>query len=233
MNRGAIAHFADASGEIDDSGFPKPHYEDGEKLLSSLEVRNPTVLTFDAYTDGESIRWNRGRAAKEHVEDAKSTEIHRDGRIDVGTDGTRVRAEVTDVLHVQDEFIVTQNTECDFAHSLVEDATGGEVVDTRLDLRGFVNDYPDVKYSLGGFYDRDATADKEVNIGHLNKDEHARENIDSAKINRLGIENFSYNGRSLDFLITESGYVDIYDSNVDTTEFVQFLHDIVMPHVSN
>ena len=233
MNSGAIAHFDGSSGEIDDSGFPKPHYEDGEELLSSLEVRNPTVLTLEAYTDGGSVRWNRGRAAKEHVEDVKSTEIHPDGGIDVSTDGRETRTEVTDLLHVQDEFIVTQNTECDFAHSLIEDATGGEVVDTRLDLREFVNEYPDAKYSLGGFYDRDAAADKAVNIGHLNEDEHARENIESAKINRLGIENFSYNGRSLDFLITESAYVDVYNSNVDTTEFVQFLHDIVMPHVGN
>jgi hypothetical protein len=144
-----------------------------------------------------------------------------------------VATETTEVLHLIDEFIVVESTEDDFAYPLVEEATGGTLADTELDLGEFVEDYPDASIWLEGFYDRDGGAEKGVYIGDLDDDRDARELIEEAKINRVGVDEFSYNGRSLNFLITKSGYVDIYDNSVGTMEFVQFLHDIVMPHVAD
>lgn len=234
MNRGALAHFVDSVDEVDDSDFPKSRTEKGRELKSSLSMRGESVQTdFAAFTDGGTLELSRGRAAQEHVVDVETTRIQDDGTIAVDDEGAEVATQDSDILHLEDEFIVTNDTESEFAHSLVEDATGGTLVDTELDLGTFAEEYPDADIWLGGFYDRDGAVEKGVHIGDLNDDKDAREFIDEAEINRLGVENFSYDGRSLKFLITESGYVDIYDNGVGTMEFVRFLHEIVVPHIAN
>jgi hypothetical protein len=233
MNRGAIAHFTGDSGEADDSDFPKTRTERGRELRSAVQMRDSRQTGLDAFADGGSLLLGRGRAAIEDTVDATDTRIRDDGTIRVEDTGTDIVTETTEFLHLEDEFIVTESTEDDFAHDLVEEATGGTIVDTELDLGEFAEEHPDVSIWLEGFYDRDGGAEKGVYIGDLDQDADAREIIEEAKINRLGIEEFTWNGRSLNFLITRSGYVDIYDTSVDTMEFVQFLHDIVMPHVAN
>lgn len=233
MNRGAIAHFADPGGEIDDSDFPKTRTEKGRELRSALQMRDSRQAGLDTFADGGSLVLGRGRAANEHVVDVQTTRIRDDGTIRVESTGTEIATETTEFLHLEDEFIVTESTEEEFAHELVEEATGGTVVDTELDLGEFAEEHPDVSIWLEGFYDRDGGAEKGVYIGDLDEDADAREIIEEAKINRLGIEEFTWNGRSLNFLITKSGYVDIYDSSVGTMEFVQFLHEVVSPYISN
>lgn len=233
MNRGAIAHFADPGAEIDDSEFPTTRVEKGREIKSALSMRGDRQADLNSFTDGGSLVLHRGRAADETVVDTKATRIQDDGSIRVKEAGSEVATATTEVLHLIDEFIVVESTEDDFAYPLVEEATGGTLADTELDLGEFVEDYPDASIWLEGFYDRDGGAEKGVYIGDLDDDRDARELIEEAKINRVGVDEFSYNGRSLNFLITKSGYVDIYDNSVGTMEFVQFLHDIVMPHVAN
>lgn len=233
MNSGAIAHFSEPGGAIDDSKFPVARVESDEELLSSLNMRGETIQAdFEAIRDGGPMELSRGRAAREEIEEVKSTAIREDGRIDVGNEGTVVSAQVADLLHLKGEFIVTNDTESDFAHSLVERATGGEIADTELDLSSFVVEYPDLDIGLGGFYDRDGDVEKGVHIGDLDDEKDPHEFVEDAAINRLGVENFEYRGRSLDFLVTESGYVDIYDNNVGTLEFVRFIDEIITPHIS-
>jgi hypothetical protein len=233
MNRGAIAHFAGDSGEADDSDFPKTRREKGQELRSAVQMRDGRQTGLDAFADGGSLVLGRGRAAIEDTVDATDTRIRDDGTIRVEDTGTDIVTETTEFLHLEDEFIVTESTEDDFAYDLVEEATGGTIVDTELDLGEFAEEHPDVSIWLEGFYDRDGGAEKGVYIGDLDEDADAREIIEEAKINRLGIEEFTWNGRSLNFLITRTGYVDIYDSSVDTMEFVQFLHEIVIPHATD
>lgn len=233
MNRGAIAHFAGDSAEADDSDFPKTRREKGQELRSAVQMRDGRQTGLDAFADGGSLVLGRGRAAIEDTVDATDTRIRDDGTIRVEDTGTDIVTETTEFLHLEDEFIVTESTEDDFAYDLVEEATGGTIVDTELDLGEFAEEHPDVSIWLEGFYDRDGGAEKGVYIGDLDEDADAREIIEEAKINRLGIEEFTWNGRSLNFLITRTGYVDIYDSTVDTMEFVQFLHEIVIPHATD
>ncbi|MCD2202952.1 hypothetical protein [Halobacterium sp. KA-6] len=234
MNRGALAHFVNPGSEIDDGDFPNFRTEQGHELKSSLNMRGEIMQTdLGAFNGGGPLDLSRGRAAQEHVVDVETTRIQDDGTIAVDDEGTEIATQDTDILHLEGEFIVTNDTESDFAHNLIEDATGGTLVNSELDLGTFAEEYPQADIWLGGFYDRDGPVEKGVHIGDLSGDTDAREFIDEAAINRLGVENFGYNGRSLKFLITESGYVDIYDSSVDTLEFVRFLHEIVVPHIAN
>lgn len=227
MRAGALALPSENSGELDDSGFPDTREKDGYELLSTLEVEGylRSLNGFEITT---------GSVAHQSTTDIKTYSINRNGSVVTHEDRTDVVTNVTDIVYVPDELMITDSLDDQYAHEVIKRACDGDISPAEINLSAFAESLSDVTLWMGGFYDRDAPVDSGTAFGKIEEDDEMRKMLAESEKNQLGVTDLNYNGRSLKIRITESGYVEIYQpSDVDTVEFTQFIRDCVLPYATH
>lgn len=223
MKGGAIA-LPTEGGRLTDEAFPYTRKEADEKLLSTLDLDGRVQ-------DLEGFEITTGTVVHEFLNEHTDHDIRADGAVST-SERTQVEAQTTEVVYVQDEFLITESTGQEFAHDAIEAGLGEDtVVPGHIDLVSFAESHPDAKPWMGGFYGRDAPVDAGTAFGEYDEDDELHDVVAEAELNQLGLKHVEFNGRLLKIRLTESGYVEVYDpSDVGTVEFSRFIRDRVLPH---
>lgn len=172
-----------------------------------------------------------GRAAVERPLTQERTEIDRGEIRTAETAGTETRT--TEFVGVPGEFVVVGSGEGTFAFDLVGLDTGVTIERASFDLDGFLDAHDDASPWRAGFYDSSGNAESGVLHGvDLLGDDELGGLLRQARLNQLGLD-YSYDERDLKMTASESGYVEVYrPTEFDSGDFLQYLLDEVVPHLS-
>lgn len=227
MKSGAIGVVAaeNSDAKIDTSEFPRSHTVGGRELQSAVEVEWGQKAL-----DGEELY--RGRAATEDVEKIKTTRIDSTGRIETGVEKEDVVPHVTSFLCSPSEFVITESTNDEFAHELLEDTISAPIRPGEVDLEAFAKGRPNAEPWLG-WWSSSGPVDTGAAIGDINSEPDLAKFVHGNENNFLGLKNLEYNGRRLKLAISKSGWVAVYEpKDMDTIEFSRFVRNEILPFTS-
>lgn len=222
MKAGVLA-LPSGGGALEDSGYPYTRKENGHELRSTLEVKG-------YLRDLEGFEITTGSVGHQSTNDIRTYTIDDSGNLVVKEERTDVVTDVTDIVYVPNELLLTESLEDEYAYEVLDVALEGKINPAHIDLSAFVDSLSDVNLWMGGFYDRDAPVDAGTAFGEIEEDEEVQKILEESEKNQLGVTDLKYNGRTLKIRITESGYVEVYQpSDMDTVEFTRFIRDLVLP----
>ncbi|WP_232508500.1 hypothetical protein [Haloarcula marismortui] len=103
----------------------------------------------------------------------------------------------------------------------------------QVDLESFAAAHHNADPWMGWFRASDGPIDSGAAYGDIDSEPDLAEFIHSNENSQLGLTNLKYDGRLLKLVLSESGWLAIYDpKDMDTIEFTRFIHDEVLPHTS-
>ena len=222
MNRGVIGRIDGGLGRID--SFSRTREEEGFELDEMVDVERVKRTP-----DGLDV--TLGRAARETVAERESVELSAGG-ISVSRDAA-VETSHTEFLTAGDEFAAVGSSDGTFAFDLLGDRFGADVSRASVDLDSFWLALEDPTPWKVGFYGHEGPVENGVVHGEdvLDDGVFGRAIADLRK-NQLGVR-VDLDDRECKFLITESGYLELYQPRgIETAGFAEFVAENVLPHTS-
>lgn len=211
------------SGAVDTDPFPREWQENEETLRSSVKAGRFTEPLRGVH------RVREGTAMKEYIAEAEDRYINENGELDSASNVTKSVA-VSEFIEVPGSFIVTERTDDELPRSVLRTATGDRVCQSEIDVRQFrQQETLDVTH---------AATDGTIEAGYLEAVDFSRQtgNLPSELQDEpeilVGFENLQWNGRWLREILTRSGYVEVYEPDIGSEEFAQFLSAVVLPYAS-
>ena len=203
--------------------------EQGFEVTLSLDIKH-------SVTDlsGEVVA-RQGIAAQQEVTEGTDVEVGDDGSIAVGSIPQLVW-NTTEFLISPEGFIITDTGSGQFLYDILKAEFGVEAERASINLRSLQNEFEDQDRSVEpwkvGFYGREANADNGVVHGvDVLNDDRLGNILAGTAMNQLGLV-FDRDGFRMKVFVTESGYVEVYQpSDFDTTSFVDWVSEEVIPHV--
>ncbi|QIO25597.1 hypothetical protein G9465_25200 (plasmid) [Haloarcula sp. JP-L23] len=86
---------------------------------------------------------------------------------------------------------------------------------------------------MGWFRSGNGPIDSGAAYGDIDSEPDLAKFIHGNENSQLGLTNLEYDGRLLKLVLSESGWLAVYNpKDMDTIEFTRFIHDEVLPHAS-
>lgn len=219
MKRGCINLVE--GGVVETNYFPREWEEAEETLRSSVRVGQFSE------TLGDSARVREGTAMKEYVADTSDRYLDEDGVLEERTSVTK-SVDVTDFVEVPESFVVTESTDDELAREVLGVATDGVVRQSEIDVRQFKQHE---EFDLT----RAATdSARDVQFVEAVEFSRAGSSLPPELQNQpnvlVGFENLRWNGMALRGVLTASGYVEVYEPDLGSETYAQFLDEVVLQY---
>lgn len=145
--------------------------------------------------------------------------------------GKEVTTKYTEFIAVPSEFVGVGTNKGSFLFDLLEADRDTPISRVAVDIDEFAAAFPAATPWKVGFYEHGANAENGVIHGeNVLEDEQFGGALATSKKNQLGLR-LTHNDQQFKILITKSGYLSVYEpTNLDTTEFAQFVIDKILPH---
>lgn len=223
MKRGVIGQINGTLGRI--NSVVETREKDGRQLTDMIEV------TGVQGTSG-GLNVTKGRAVIQELVDEETVAVTND-EISLSTEAT-VSTNLTEFLTDGEEFVVVTSSDGVFAFDLFESISNAAVDRANIDLDSFWLSMPEATPWKVGFYGHNGPVENGVVHGESVLDDGIFGSaIKDLKKNQLGLR-AELNGREYKFMITRSGYLEIYSpSETESSEFTEFISEKVLPHLKN
>lgn len=237
MKSGAVNIIIEPGQGLTLDSAPLERSENGETLRSTIQLETQSTLNEFAADGGEAESPNveMGTVFREDTVEFRTRQIDEDGDLVVEKEGTETRVEETDILYLEEEFVVTQRTDADNARNIVESLSSSRIHEAEVDLQSFVEAHPEAKPRLEWVSD-DESDRQMCLIGEDRTWGELKRELENPNSAQLILDNLEWGDRRLHLTITQSGYVDIYkDKNgghIGPREFAEFLLEEVVDHAS-
>lgn len=208
---------------VDKDPFPRGREEGGETLRSSISAGLFTERL------GGGVRVREGTAMKEYLAETEDRYLNEDGELESKSNATKSVA-VSEFVEVPGSFIITERTDDKLPREVLSTATGGPVTRSQIDTEQFRQQE---QFDLT----RSAT-DGSAGISYIEAVEFAQQatNLPSELRDQPGIlvgfENLHWNGLVLRGILTSSGYVEVYEPDIGSETFAQFIDAVILPYAS-
>jgi hypothetical protein len=224
MKAGKIAEVKGSFENIPTNEYPKTYKTTSGETLSS------TLVVGQVGQDLEGNRLISGEAGDEEVTEVKHIRIDSDtGKITQMSDAEIV-TNYTEFISSPGEFVVVETLDDAFAFEMIADATETEIEATELDLQSFADSHPDASLWMSGFYNHPGNADNGMVYGDdVNNDADLGDVLENSDKNSLGVK-MHFRAKQLKLMLTESGYVEVYESDFSSMEFAALLREEILPH---
>lgn len=205
--------------------------ERGEELRTAVDVGEQRTL------DG-GVAAVEGRVLQEDLDERDVVTVDDDGSISVGAVREPVQrwAEfaATTAQNGHDGFLVVDSSDAIFAFDIVGNAV---LEPAEIDLAAFVDDHEVIKVGTAGSpavgpvdsltaHGRNVLEDEDIGVG-----EHIRDSIRAGHLSQVRVRYRSSHGLVKAYLAA-SGYVEIYEPDLETPEFLEVVADDVLPFAS-
>jgi hypothetical protein len=220
MQRGVIGRIDGGLGRID--SFSRTREEDGFELSETVDV------TRVKRTPG-GLDVTLGQAARQEVAEREAVTLS-NGGISTSTD-VGVETSHTDFLTVGDEFAAVGSSDGTFAFDLLAERFGVDVARASVDLDSLWAGLDAPTPWKVGFFGNDGPVENGVVHGEdVLEDGVFGRAISELEKNQLGVL-IEDGDRSFKFLITASGYLELYQPrDLETAGFAEFVAENVLPH---
>jgi hypothetical protein len=204
--------------------------DSGHELTTAVDVVEQHTL------DGETAAVE-GRVLRESVEEQEAVTVE-DGSIRVGSERRTVQrwADFAGITARDDHegFLVVNSSDSTFAYDVVGDAI---LEAAAIDLAGFVDEHEVLQVSTAGSpalgpvdsltaHGSNVLEDEEIGVG-----EHIRDSIRAGTLSQVRVRYRSDHGPIRGYLAA-SGYVEIYEPDLETPEFLSLVADDILPFAS-
>lgn len=213
--------------------------------VSEGEQINSSVLT--AERDGEELRRSvraepaittdrktlviTGTVAIEEIEEYERSEIDDDGAVQ-STTGTRKVAKTAEFLQVPGEFVVLERGAPVAMLDILGRVAGTAYERAEVDLDRYLEQVENPSIWMLGFKQHPTNADTGTLYGDgIEQDPIFEEILGGSVCNQLGLEHV-WQGDAVDLRLSESGYIEIYSPEYESTEFIDYLSEVILPHLN-
>ncbi|GAA0293886.1 hypothetical protein [Halarchaeum salinum] len=199
------------------------------ELTTAVDVEEQTTL-------GGGVACIEGRALRETVEEIDTATVD-SGRIKIGSTRQKIQR-WTDVVGLtagddHEGFLLVGSSDATFGF----DVAGDAIIETaELDLGAFLDEHDVLGVGTAGTaaigpiesitsHGTDVREDEEIGIG-----EHVRDSIRAGYLSQVRCHYDSDWGFVRCFLAA-SGYIEVYEPDLETADFVQFVAEDILPYV--
>ena len=239
MKSGAIKIITEEGQGISNDAAPIERHEQGETLRSSVQLSNSHAQSTLDFTveDGEmsGTAINEGKILREELIEFKNRRLDQDGRPVIDDEGTERSIEETNFIHVSEQVLITDRTECESACSVFEAASGSNTEPATIDIKSFDDAHPDAESRLEWGDDREGEYGPICLVADEGQNLPENRRTDPDKRVQFTFDHLDWEERDLYGTITASGYIELYrDQNgrgqISTEEFTRFVVEEVLPH---
>jgi len=172
----------------------------------------------------------KGRAAVEDVDEVQQKKVLGQGQIEYQETLEKI-VRTTEFLFIPDSFLIVENTAGEFILPLLNRNTEHSVFDAKIDLYGYSSEFEDVNHWKVGFEERTDSAENGVIHGDkILQDPEIGNLLGKTQKNQIGIEHPMADDIAKVF-VTKSGYLELYQPDLTTREFIQYLESNVIQHL--
>lgn len=198
--------------------------EKGEtELQRCIDVENTLTLESGREVQvGSVAKEDRVKEERARIENGT---VASEERINIETSYTRFVA-------IPGEVVILGTGGGTFGFDLIGRQVEALIERAEIDLNEFVSHHEDADYWQYGFYNTGLNAENGVFYGtEVEEDSNAQTFINSSVPNQVGLD-FLYGDKPVKAKLAESGYVEVYQPGEwETTEYVGFVADAVLPYV--
>lgn len=239
MKSGAINIITEAGQSVSDDIAPIERYEQDETLRSSVQLTNDHAQgTLDfAVEDGEmsGTAIQEGTIFRENLVEFRTKRLDQDGQLIIDREGRERSVEETRFVHVPEQILITERTECDTARSVFEAVSNSNVDSAEINIRSFDESHPTAEPRLEWGIDEQREYGPICLVADQGRDLPEDRRIDPNERAQFTFNNLEWESRKLYGTITAGGYVELYrDQNgrdpISTEEFTRFVIEEVLPH---
>jgi hypothetical protein len=225
MKAGVIGQVHGDFDGIDTKPFPMKRNQGGVELQSTIDIEE-----VQQNKSGDTII--TGFAGEQTESKRTVSSISDDGRVQTA-ENLEVRTDSTEFLCLPGEFVIVENSSKTYAFDLIGRATESAIEQVQLDLTAFAEDHEDEVFWMSGFYNTGGNADNGVAYGDdVTNDIEIGGVLQDSEKNRLGLI-MEYNPEPLKLMLTESGYVEIYQpSEFGTLSFARFVQEELARYIT-